>query len=453
MRTAVLLALALSGCKKDPPDRDSATTDDAIDCSVKTDTVPQFCGQVPTNLLFISIDTFRKDLLARYGGDPALTPTLDRLAREGVVLDNHLQCANWTFHSTTCTLMGQTPETQGWMPRLADAEPVPPGLKLFPGYMRDLGYWSALASSNAWLSNSWGNGRDYNRVIFPAGGKFPAVANNGLNALYDAQALGLADKWFLHLHALEPHAPYNPDPAYLDGLADLDPIPWNLTEQTYHYQTLSLWPTMTPEEQALLLAHMTVRYHGEVMSTDDGIDAVLQDMDAAGLLDDTLVVVWTDHGEAFWEHGKQTHAHYLYREENDAIAIFWAKNIVPEVRTDPTQAHDIVPTLLRLYGAEIPPEMDGIPLGDAPPDRARFTASDAREGTMQAVEKEGWRLQFHWRDGSLILTHPAEDPLEAPLDHDTYADKVNELWALLEPRAEMVAQIKGYGPASWPTLP
>src|SRR5688572_12655941 len=67
--------------------------------------VLRFADGPPRNLLVISIDTLRRTALGRYGGGP--TPTLDALLAGGVALDDHVQCANWTMASMTCTLSGR----------------------------------------------------------------------------------------------------------------------------------------------------------------------------------------------------------------------------------------------------------------------------------------------------------------------------------------------------------
>ncbi|MEM6930261.1 MAG: sulfatase-like hydrolase/transferase, partial [Myxococcota bacterium] len=72
----------------------------------------EFYGRRPKNLIMLSIDTFRKDHLGAHG-DLGLTPFLDEIAAQGVVLEDHHQCSNWTFASTTCTVAGRTNVERG----------------------------------------------------------------------------------------------------------------------------------------------------------------------------------------------------------------------------------------------------------------------------------------------------------------------------------------------------
>lgn len=71
-----------------------------------------FLGAPPRHLLMISIDTLRRDQLTRYGGHGNM-PFLDGLLDEGVALDDHVACSNWTLHSTVCAMTGTYPELWG----------------------------------------------------------------------------------------------------------------------------------------------------------------------------------------------------------------------------------------------------------------------------------------------------------------------------------------------------
>ncbi|NCG21484.1 MAG: sulfatase-like hydrolase/transferase [Rhodobacterales bacterium] len=446
MRTLLpVMFVALVACPgeedKVPGDSTATTTQTTttVDCSTVTDTMPAFCGEVPKNLIFVSIDTTRKDHMSRYGDVDAL-PFLDAIADAGVALDNHTQCSDWTFASTTCTLAGRYNVDAGFIPQLNGAIEIPEDHKFLAGYLADAGYWSVLVSSNAWLSDRWGNGEGYSQIIYPGGGRIGGITTNAINAYKEAKAAGQVENgFFLHLHALEAHAPYNPPEEYLAGLADLEPIPYDLTTQGTQYEANALWPTMTVEEQDLLEAHLRVRYQGDLMLMNDGFEIMWSMLSAEGLLDDTLVVFWTDHGEAFWEHGQQTHAYQLYGEENAAIAIFWSKNIVPQAWDGPTVGIDITPTFLKLRGLPVPSEMTGIPLGEAPEDRPQFSMVSARLGQLSSVLLDGWRLQLHWTAGP-VLPNPGSDPLEPENLYTADHEKVAELWPLLQPYVEAGSQ-------------
>src|SRR5262245_59989092 len=83
----------------------------------KTDTVPQFYGWVPHNIRRISMDTFRKDHLDLYG-EVGASGFLTTMAEQGFTLDNHVQCSDWTYASTSCTLAGRQNEEAGMIPQL-----------------------------------------------------------------------------------------------------------------------------------------------------------------------------------------------------------------------------------------------------------------------------------------------------------------------------------------------
>lgn len=426
------LLLAL-GCRDDGDATvpDFTWTDTAVATSYASPLV--FPDGPPRNLLMISIDTLRKDALSIYGSATP-TPTLDRLITEGVALDDHMQCSSWTFASTTCTLAGRYPEDLRYMPRLTqDQDPVPEGTPLLASWLGEAGVTSLLQSPNAWLSERWGNAQGYDVVLEEGGNALTA----GREAFAQLQAES-PDRWFLHLHVTEPHAPYAPPDAYLGALDDLPPIDFDLSDRDVHYDVNGndYYERLSPEDQALVQQHLEARYAADVMWLDDQLDTFLSELEAEGALDDTLVVVWNDHGEAFWEHGHQTHAWLLYPEENDGLAVFWHPDLAPVRWAGPTHAVDLVPTILDAMGVELPDEVTGVPLGAALPSRARFASVDARYGVAQAVRQDGWMLHYTWKDGQLSLHDLQSDPGAMV---DLYAPthpRAQDLWPLISGRIE-----------------
>ncbi len=409
-----------------------------------TDTLPAFFGEAPKNLLMISIDTTRKDHISAYG-DLGLTPFLDSLMKGGYTLDDHAQCSNWTYPGTTCVQLGRSHTDMGFLPALPiQFQAIMPDTPTLASWLKDAGFQTALWTTNSWFSGQWRSNQGFD-VTTLKGGALETLIAEAATTIQASEAAGV-ERWYVHIHGIEPHPAYNPPESYLDGLDGLDPIPFDLSSFEQHYDATGAWPYLTPEEQALLLEHLTVRYHGEIRYFDDQLAAAWADLDSRGLLDDTLVVIWNDHGESFWEHGHQTHAWTLHTQENDAFAVFWAKNIVPGSWKGPTQALDLAPTLLSLWDIPLAEEITGYAVGTAPADRARFIWSWARNGVDQAILKDGWRLMFDWKT-KLELYDDVSDPENLTDLYDPDHPVAEALWPLL---AEEMARME---PLTTPVVP
>ena len=178
-----------------------------------------FEDEGPRNLLMLSIDTLRKDHLSRYG-DRNLTPFIDSLMDQGVPLDDHRSCSNWTYPSTICVFGGQTCTDMGFIPPLNKArrEPLPEGHGQLPVWLRDAGWETGLASSNSYIGNEYDTAQGYDRV---KGGTYhpgEEMVGMGLELLDDMERSG--NPWYLHIHFRDAHVPYDPPEEYLTDLED-----------------------------------------------------------------------------------------------------------------------------------------------------------------------------------------------------------------------------------------
>ncbi len=447
-----ILLVMLSACGGKESDTAAPAVVDPVErWGEPTDTVPSFYGFVPKNILMISIDTFRRDSLVRYGG-PETMPFMEGLADKGVLLDDHRTCSNWTMAGTTCTLYGRYNEETPWVPALSKTgqSPVPEAPVFLAEALGEAGYWSVILSGNSWLSPEWNNTQGYDHAETPEDYDYaPRLATTAFDELARAQGRGEADgPWLVHLHLMEPHAAYRPPPEYLSGLDALEPVDIDLSDRDAHYRSNQDWVTWGDDERRLYEQHLWVRYRAELTYLDDLLGRIFVDAAERKLLDDTLVVFWNDHGEAFFEHGIQTHAYTLHGPENDGFAMLWADNIVPGSWGGPTTSIDLAPTLLQLQGVAVADGMTGTPVGEAAADRARFGWSYSRGPNEVMIEKEYWKLIFQidgWPKLFDREVDPGElDDLWAP-DHP----KVTELWPLLAPRIELVSELTGR-PVTWP---
>jgi len=249
-----------------------------------------------------------------------------------------------------------------------------------------------------------------------------------------------------HLHLMEPHQPYTPPEEYLDGLDALGEIPYDLTTSDGHNEAVYdlIRGRLSPAAANLTVTHMRMRYRASLRYLDDQLQAVWASLEADGLLDDTLVVVWTDHGEQFMEHGYQAHAWTLYDDEAAAALFFWSENLVAGRHDGPTSGIDMAPTVLASLGVHSMAPMEGLPFDQVPADRPRFLTSWGKAGMFQAVVTPTHKLHFGWTDPDnapvfapvghgVTVFDRAADPLELSGTFDASDPTTQALWGLLLP--------------------
>lgn len=398
-------------------------------CAARPDSAADgFVGPRPHNLVILSIDT-----LARGRTGPDQTPTLESLAQSGVRLTNHASCSNWTLQSVLCAQTGLNPLS---LPYLAEItlDPEPRALPdTLPSLLPE--HFSVFASANTYFSSEWGTDAGYARSVLAQDAPLTSLHAQAIDLLESGRGAG---PWVYHLHAFEPHVPYDPPAAYLTGIDDLPPISYDLTSERDHYDALTRWVSLTETERANVLAHMELRYDAELRWLDDQIAEVLSDLRGRGLLADTLVVVWSDHGEGFFEHFNQGHGYALYGEETDAVVVLWSETILPATIDAPTTHADLVPTVLDALGHPIPPGLDGRPARLVPADRPRTAFSSAKSGVVQSAQVAGGRLHYWWNGTHRYYDHTS-DPAEQTDVYDPTAPGVRAAWAVLGPEVDAAA--------------
>jgi arylsulfatase A-like enzyme len=442
-----------------PPDDSGTTTD--TDTDTDTDTTPpppapavQFTGDRPVNVLLISVDTTRRDQVGLYSGLDT-SPTFDAIMADGVPLMDHRTCSNWTAPSMLCAVTGRSPlDDDYWPTGVYDAygdsrvAGIPPGLPTLASLLAAEGYATGLVTANGVFSanNTAAIVEGYQRVEI--GGQAPDMNARGLRMLRGLSEAG--SPWFLHLHYLDPHGPYIAPAEYAYELAELDAayeFPWDMTNSSDVYSLMAYWPAFTPEEEALAREYLFAVYRGEIRYWDANIAALWAELDARGLLDGTLVVFYSDHGEQFGEHDQFQHGKSLNPEENRVLGGFWAKNIVPGAWEGPTLHQDLAPTVLDALGLAPNPEHTGTVVGLAPADRTRFGFCYLVGycDPVMSVVVDNHQLIYRW-DGKRFFYDVAADPAAEDDLYDADDPDVIAAWALLQPEVAGVVD-------RWPFLP
>lgn len=311
-------------------------------------------------ILLLTIDTLRTDALR-----PETAPALTALASKSVVFSHARSSGPWTAPGFAGMLSGTTPWVHGalWLGTTAAPE-----LPFLAERLRDAGYPTAAIGSNYILS-SWGaRGRfdqGFDEFRFFPFTQLPMTRSLerlrqarpqwvGLDASTDElakQAVDWLDEqgaspYFLWLHFYDPHAPYEPPPEFSPP-GEPHPEIGRVGGQELLDDFLSGEKALSPDGAAWLRA----LYEAELRYVDDRVGRVLDALRRSGRFDEALIVVASDHGEEFFEHGGTAHGWTLYEEQLRVPLLIKPPGSRKGLRVDaPVGTIDVAPTVLELAG-------------------------------------------------------------------------------------------------------
>lgn len=401
----------------------------------------------PVNLVMLSIDTLRIDRMGPQPDGSSSTPFLDAMRSDGVDLQAHQSCSSWTYPSVACALAGRSMADIGFVPSVSiDWEPAPQDTRYLAEMLEDAGYATGLITANGFLCDraNIGDGYQDSRCRTPRPAEDIRVEGEELLG----ELISSGSPWFLHLHFVDPHMAYDPPAAYLGAVWDLPPPPADLSTIDGTRAVEQLMPTLSAEDAELLQRHIDLRYAAELAYLDDQLGMLWAAMTARGALEDTLVVVWSDHGEQLMDHGRIGHGYSLHGEETDALAFFWASALQPGVWTQDTEHRDLVPTILELLQVDQPPDLSGRPIGTDEGSPAFAVLLRDEWGAFQSVTHEDLRLIYHWGSGDRVLYDVAADPGEQRDIYDAESPEVAALWRMLEPEIWALQSVIGGTPTN-----
>lgn len=358
------------------------------------------------NLIFILIDTLRADRIGAYGYDRPTSENMDALAKNGILFRDVLAQSSWTKTSMASLWTGTLPLNNGIL-RFDDALP---DAALMPAEIfRDAGFRTAGVYRNGWVAPNFGFDQGFEFYLrplpgrsrlqaqseHPAGGTVEGSDEDILVAAADFMTSFGHERFFLYLHMMDTHqyAFGEGTPEFGRGYSD-------------YYDMAIHWTDR-------VLGHL---YH---------------QLDEIGALQRTVIVIASDHGEAFREHGIEGHARNLF---NEVVKVPWIISLPfrlePGVVIDePVSNIDMWPTILDLMGLPGLQNPDGRSLVPLILERARDEAPDPswRRPQFSYLDR-GWG----WPDRAIpilavededhkLLWWPEKDPQEMLL-FDTKAD-------------------------------
>ena len=303
------------------------------------------------NVLLLTVDTLRADRLGCTGSPLPLTPWLDRLARGGVTFPRAVTPLPRTLPATASLHTGMDPPNHGVRDNFHYA--LAPAAATLAEELAGRGFACAAVNSNPALSHDSGifqgfasandRGDDWSRLGLVRGAgrvlTLLEMRRGDRDAVVTKLALGWlrrrpADRpFFLWVHWLAPHMPY--EPAYPFDRA-FDPDYEGKYRHAIGYESVTKGDMtyrnpLTDRE----LAHAVALYDGEVATSDRAVGRLLREMEREGLLRDTRVIFTADHGESLREHGYFfNHGDFVYGPAAN-VPLIVAGNVPPGT-IDPT---------------------------------------------------------------------------------------------------------------------
>lgn len=304
------------------------------------------------NVLVLSIDTLRADRLGCYGYDRGTTPNLDKLAAQGVLFERAYSSAPWTLPSYASLFTALLPADHraGVVTEREDrfgtdekapkktTELLRPDVPTMAERAREQGYATAGFYCNPYIGSGAGVDRGFDRWT-----RYQHGAKAGTEMAQAWIGAHAAKPWFVFLHLIDPHMPYAPPAPYDERFAGVK------------VEELRDWPPALPALRAgaddALKRLCSDLYDGEVAYADAQLGRLLEALRASGELDNTIVVLHSDHGEEFWEHGGCDHGHALHEELlRVPFAIVWPGRLAPRRVDERVRTLDLFPTLSELLG-------------------------------------------------------------------------------------------------------
>ncbi|MBL8862771.1 MAG: sulfatase [Planctomycetes bacterium] len=378
-------------------------------------------------MLLVAIDTLRADALGHAGGRAGVSPRLDALAAESVRFQAAFAHAPWTLPSFASLFTSLPPEAHGAGGDVSGGwRALEPRFTTLAERFQDAGYATHAIVNVDFLTAPFGTAQGFDTVDAQVAPDNHGVRRAGPTtdaALAWLDARG-AQPSFLFVHYFDPHAEYDPPPAWrarfaLDADRDSTAFRFGSREHVVRHR-LGRMPLDAPT-----LARARALYDGEVAYVDHEVGRLLDGLHERGLDARTIVILTSDHGEEFGEHGSWEHGHTHFDELLHVPLLVRAPGLAPRAVDAPVGLVDLGPTLCTLAGLSVPATFGGRDLAPALRAQGPLPALEglAAHGNFWGAALSSWR-DARWKrieGGALpLLFEWTRDPRER---HDRAASE------------------------------
>jgi arylsulfatase A-like enzyme len=357
-------------------------------------------------------DTLRADKVRVYNPKTnVMTPNYDAFAKDATRFAWAQVPGTWSLPSQASMLTGVYPNVH----KATEHESkINAQLPIAPELLKKGGFRTALFSSNGYVSSKWGFGRGFDENVNFIRENLPNGADNLWATAKKWIVPGKAKPQFVYLAVIEPHVIYNPKKEFLQKYWDkpyggpIKPVLTGIQLGKIKQGTLKVNDTDK--------AYLEALHNAEITQSDAAFGTFLQDLKAAGLYDTSAVIVISDHGDEFWDHGDVGHAQAPHQELVHVPFMIHAPGLLPSGRVIDTEveAMDLAPTVLDLAGLPVPESMQGQSVLPVALDEVAYSPSTSmtQNGSMSRGIKSGRYRMIHAGVGRIELFDEIEDPRE-----------------------------------------
>lgn len=304
------------------------------------------------NLLVVFLDAAAASHFSYMGYHRETTPNIDAVAAESVVFRTAYAQASATPLSMYSMMTSRYPILEEEdLPASGElAAVIPPALPTLAGWASEKYPSRAAFVANRWLGEELGfdNGYSTFEKVYDQvepGNPIPAnLVTDGFATWLDTRPAG---PWLTWLHYLEPHLPYTPPEPWLSRFA---PELRGHTDGTAR----SLDGLREGKPDPEFIGNTVALYDGNLAWVDAEVGRMIEDLKRRGVWDKTILVLTSDHGEAFWEHGVRGHGFHVYEEFVRIPLIIRVPGLAPREVVEAVELIDVTPTLLDLAGVFVP---------------------------------------------------------------------------------------------------
>lgn len=273
------------------------------------------------NVILISIDTLRADHMGYMGYGKNTSPNIDMLSQKSLVFENAISQATWTLPSHVSLFSSLYPDVHGVTKK---ENKISQSTRLLPEILKENGYLTRGYHEGGFLNPHFGFGRGFD--VYTKQPIDDSIIDSIKFIEYNKDK-----KFFLFLHTYKVHSDY-----------------YYKEDGDFLFPDLFLLNIFTPSEKEL--NSMIDDYDRSIAYVDSLVGKLIEKIESEGLMDNTIIIVTSDHGEGFMEHGIIGHGYAPYQELVHIPLVFYLPGKNPERIEEYVELIDIMPTILDAIG-------------------------------------------------------------------------------------------------------